>query len=98
MKKEWYLLVKLALRGQVPDVPFARACVLYERHCGTRRPDRDNLVSGFKWIQDGLVLAGLLEDDREENIYAYHGWHPASKKDKRVTVSIVPILTPTDPP
>lgn len=31
-------------------------------------PDPDGLVSGFKHVIDGLVLAGVMENDKMENI------------------------------
>jgi Holliday junction resolvase RusA-like endonuclease len=99
MKKNWYSWVHIAIGQQAPPEPFERACVRYVRYCGVRRPDRDNLVSGFKWIQDGLVKSGLLQDDKEENIVAYHEWFPAKKADKRILVEFMPILHhPDDSP
>jgi hypothetical protein len=91
-KKKWYGWVHIAIGRQAPPEPFERIAVAYVRHCGRTRPDRDNLVSGFKWIQDALVLSGLVVDDKEENIESHYDWVPASKAEKMVSVNIVPIM------
>jgi Holliday junction resolvase RusA-like endonuclease len=91
-KKQWYGWVHIALGRQRPKEPFDRICVEYVRHCGYTRPDRDNLQSGFKWIQDALVLSGVVRDDTEDCIEAYHDWKKSSKKDKKITVRIVPVI------
>lgn len=92
-KAQWYSWVHIALGRQAPAEPFDRACVRFTRHCGTRRPDRDNLISGSKWIQDALVNEGVLLDDQEENLEAHHEWHAATKKAKRIHVQVVPIYS-----
>lgn len=91
LKKKWYAWVHLALGQQVPPEPFRRACVRYVRYCGVRRPDRDNLVSGFKWIQDALVRSGVFVDDTEETLITMHEWFPASPLEKRVVIEILPV-------
>lgn len=88
----WYGLTLAAVRKQRPLVPFERALVVYTRHCGHKRPDRDNLVSSFKWIQDALVYAGVLAGDEDHQVDAVHDWQPASPKEKRVAVVIMPIF------
>ena len=93
MKKDWERWVHLAVMAQRPSVPFRRAAILYMRCCGTREPDYDNLVSGWKWIQDQIVRSGILAEDRRGNIEAHYDWVPASVKGKRIQVRIQPILT-----
>lgn len=90
--KKWYDWVHLALGRQIPAVPYPRAFIRYERHCGQQRPDQDNLVSGFKWVQDGLVLSGVIEEDREHNIETLHYWFPSSPKEKHIRVTLIQIL------
>lgn len=51
----------------LPWEPLARATLGVTWRCKTkRRRDYDNLVSGIKPLLDGLVLAGVLEDDSTE--------------------------------
>jgi len=100
LKKKWYIWVGIALIGQIPKRPHSRARVIYTRYCGYIRPDGDGLVSSFKWVQDGIVLAGVLANDRTDNIHAEYRWFPASAKDKKITVEIIPVdhrLHPSDP-
>jgi hypothetical protein len=92
-KSKWYEWTAMAVAAQVPPEPFERACVRYSRYCGFREPDYDNLVSGFKWIQDGLVRAGVLRGDEVRHLETHYEWHPASPKEKRVHIQIVPVLS-----
>lgn len=58
------------------------------RHSQTE-PDFDGLVSSFKPIIDGLVISGVLENDRSANIGQpdYH-WEYAPPKAGKITVRI----------
>lgn len=92
--KKWKHWVWRATIGKKPSEPLLVAAVTYERFCGYQEPDYDNLVSGFKWVQDGLVEAGILTDDRRGNIESEYVWHKAAPKDKRIRVTIDPIIDP----
>ena len=51
--------------------PIQRATVQVLWRCKTRRRrDFDNLISGLKPLLDGLVAAGVLEDDSTEIVTA----------------------------
>lgn len=70
IKKErdnWKSLVVEAASGKKPPEPLKKARLTLIRHSSVS-PDPDGLVSGFKAIIDGLVEAGVLENDRFENI------------------------------
>lgn len=65
-KKRWADLIRLACRPKPPD-PLKRCRVhLHYMFPDKRRRDPDN-YSG-KFILDGLVKAGILEDDNFTNI------------------------------
>lgn len=64
---DWKMRVILYAKSARPKVPLARAKLTLTR-CSSTSPDSDGLVSGFKRVIDGLVLAGVLENDRYENI------------------------------
>ena len=92
LAKQWKKHVYEATLGRAPATPYKRAIVRYVRHCGYKRPDHDNLVSGFKWVQDGLVEAKIISDDTMENIETYHEWRKARPSEKRIEVEIVEIV------
>lgn len=64
---KWKAHVALVVRGKRPLKPLKRAKLTLTR-CSSVSPDSDGLVSGFKHVIDGLVIAGVLENDRYENI------------------------------
>jgi hypothetical protein len=58
---------KLLLLHLIPRDPLKKAkLILTRKSSGTI--DYDGLVSSFKWVIDGLVVAGVLMDDTEEII------------------------------
>lgn len=61
-KKEWLDMLLWLCKGKVPQKPFERAVVTITYFFPTRgRRDPDN-YSG-KFILDGLVQAGIIQDD-----------------------------------
>lgn len=65
--KRWKMVVYMAVRTKCPDTPLKRAQLTLIR-CSSKDSDFDGLVSSFKHVIDGLVEAGVLENDRHENI------------------------------
>lgn len=65
--KTWKLAVLFAVTGKRPVAPLKRAVLTLTR-CSAVAPDSDGLVSSFKHVLDGLVDAGVLENDRMANI------------------------------
>lgn len=57
----------VTLNGYAPETPFKRAKLTLTRH-SSQEPDFDGLVSGFKHVIDGLIEAGVIENDKRENI------------------------------
>ena len=86
--RKWYNWVRIALAGSIPKTPYNRARIRYERHHGFVEPDQDNLVSGFKWIQDGIVMAGVVSNDTQSIIMTEHHWFPSSPKKSHVVIEI----------
>jgi hypothetical protein len=64
---KWKNMVDLACMGKRPQKPLKTARIAYIRHSSVE-PDFDGLVSTFKHIQDGLILAGIIENDKPSNI------------------------------
>lgn len=88
---EWKRRVILIMKPCLPNAPLKRAKLTLTR-CSSVSPDYDGLVSGFKHVIDGLVIAGVLENDKYENIgvptYLYRKV-PAGKGMIRVVVEKV---------
>jgi hypothetical protein len=87
----WKREVGLSARGRFAGQAMRRAKLTLTRF-SSRAPDSDGLVSGFKHVIDGLVLAGVLENDKYENIgmpdYRWQKW-PRGKGKIRVIVEEV---------
>ena len=68
----WRRAVAFGATGRTPPKPLRRARVVFKRF-GERELDFTNLVDSFKALEDGLVGAGILADDKPAN---YVGGHP----------------------
>lgn len=91
--EDWKMRVILYAKSARPKVPLARAKLTLTR-CSSSSPDSDGLVSGFKHVIDGLVIAGVLENDKFVNIgMPTYLWRkvPAGKGMIRVVVEEVTI-------
>jgi hypothetical protein len=65
--KKWKREVWGRVWHKKPEHPLYNAKLTLTRHSSVR-PDYDGLVSSFKSVIDGLVEAGVLINDRYENI------------------------------
>lgn len=65
--QKWKDLVKIYTNGKLPKKPLDKALIKFTR-VSSACPDSDGLVSGFKHVQDGLINAGVIVNDRYENI------------------------------
>jgi Holliday junction resolvase RusA-like endonuclease len=62
-KRKWEWLVQFEVKAQ-KITPMQRVKMVYEFHFkDNRRRDADNYSTACKFIQDGLVKAGILQDD-----------------------------------
>lgn len=61
-KDHWEWLVRLAIKNDRPQKPFEKAEVIITYFFGNRRRHDSDNYSG-KFINDGLVKAGVLKDD-----------------------------------
>ena len=66
-RREWRSLVSLIVATKRPDKPLNKAKLTLIRFSNTA-PDPDNLAASFKHVIDGLVDAGVLVNDKYENI------------------------------
>lgn len=89
INNDWYARVYFAVKHQRPPFPCHTARVKIVRFSSTE-PDFDGLVSAGKPLLDGLVRAGVLEDDRTSVIgQPTYLWEQAAPKQGRVLVSVV---------
>lgn len=86
---EWKLLVCAAVGNKKPKEPLEVARVIYTRYSSVAL-DFDNLVNSYKAVQDGLVAAGVLKDDRVKNIgHPEYAWKKVSRKESHITVEVL---------
>jgi hypothetical protein len=88
MINEMKSLVALAVGNRKPATPLEIADLIYVRH-SAKCLDFDNLVNSFKAVQDGLVAAGVLKDDKVKNVgYPRYYWQKVPQKDGHITIEV----------
>lgn len=88
--KRWKNLVVLVCeKNELDNLQLNTAVLTFTRH-SSRECDFDNLVSSFKPVQDGLVFAGVIADDRPINIgQPKYEWKFRPRKDgEMITIKI----------
>jgi len=88
LRIDWEFRVDLACRGRKPETPLPKAQVKILRF-SSREPDFENLAQGGKFLLDGLVKCGVLEDDRPSVIgQPIYKWIKASPKQGKVRIEV----------
>lgn len=73
--------------------PFSMAKVTLTR-LSSKEPDADNLMSSWKHCIDGLVLAGVIVNDKPSVIGTpVSRWEFAKRKDARVRIRVEEVLS-----
>jgi len=65
--KKWKNAILKALGNRIPEKPLEKVKLRYTR-ASSNVMDWDNVAISFKAIQDGLVEAGVMVDDKVKNI------------------------------
>jgi hypothetical protein len=65
--RQWKALVIFAVGRRIPARPLKRAKLTLTR-VSSGTIDADGMVSSFKHVIDGLIAAGVIENDRMSNI------------------------------
>ena len=65
-----------------------RADFTFKWYCKDRRKDKDNIISGMKFIFDGLVNAGVIENDGWNQVGDINNTFEVDKDNPRVEVII----------
>lgn len=91
LKKEsdaWKQRVVVTVAARLPARPLKKAELTLTRFSSSE-PDADGLVSGFKHIIDGLVIAKVLENDKWKNIgMPNYRWEYAGRGYGKIRVQI----------
>lgn len=82
----WHEMVWMVRK--IPPAPLLRAKLTLTRFSSSE-PDFDGLVSSFKPVIDGLVVAGVLVNDKMSNIgQSVYQWEKCKRKEGRIHVLI----------
>lgn len=74
MKEEWTALVVERIQ-KTGIKPVGKVVILCEWREKNKKRDPDNVVCGAKFVLDGLVKAGILENDGWEQVVGFsHRW------------------------
>lgn len=88
----WKSQVWVASLGKRPPKPLKMASLRFVRFSSVE-PDPDGLVSSMKHLSDGLVAAGIIEDDKYSNIgMPHYEWVKVPKNQGRVVIEVTASL------
>lgn len=60
-------------------------------YCKDKRKDKDNIMAGTKFILDGLVMAGIIQNDGWAHVGQIKHTFDVDKQDPRVEVKITEV-------
>ncbi len=90
--KKWRQAVVFSAKSKRPSKPLARAKVTFVRVSSTSI-DSDNLAGSFKHVQDGLIDAGIIENDKYANIgMPEYIWVKGRPKEGLIRVTVTEII------
>jgi hypothetical protein len=78
-----------AKAAKIPAVKRYPVRIVYHWYCADQRKDVDNVAFAKKFINDGLVLAGILENDSRKYIAGFSDEFFIDKHNPRVEIKIV---------
>ncbi|MCF6461473.1 RusA family crossover junction endodeoxyribonuclease [Clostridium sp. Cult3] len=85
MKKEYTEMVAWLAKGKGP---FEKIDLDITWICKDKRKDKDNIATGIKFILDGLVMAGTIENDGWKQVNSFRHNFKVDKHNPRVEVKI----------
>ncbi len=88
LKHEHTIRVMAACRG---IRPFDKINVDIEWVCKNKRKDKDNIMAGTKFIMDGLVVSGIIENDGWGEIGDITHSFYVDKENPRVIVELTEV-------
>lgn len=91
-RKKWRKASYSAAIDHKPKKPLDKCILTCTRHSSSE-PDFDNLAISFKSIIDGLVDAGIMEDDKSSCVVRReYKWEKAKAGKGFVTIKVEEIL------
>ena len=88
LKKQYTQIVVCETKAQrVPKM--GRIDAVFTWYCKDKRQDKDNIMTGQKFIFDGLVKAGVLENDGWKHIGDITHRFEVDKEHPRVEVELI---------
>lgn len=85
MKKEYTDLVTWIAKGKGK---FNKIDLDITWHCKDKRKDKDNIAAGLKFILDGLVEVGLIDNDGWKQVNDFTHRFRVDKLNPRIEVAI----------
>lgn len=85
MKKQYTELVAWSAKG-LPRIERANFTITW--FCSNQRVDKDNVTAGQKFVFDGLVIAGVLDNDGWKQIGDVTHRFEIDRKNPRIEVEI----------
>ena len=73
--------------GNKPAEPLQRSAIHLIRYSSVE-PDPDNLAASFKPVIDGLREAGVIVNDRSENVELRFSWRKAPQNMGMIRVEV----------
>jgi len=88
MKWDYTMLVKMCARGLNP---VEQADFIITWYCPDRRRDKDNIMSGTKFVLDGLKEAGIIQNDGWRHVRDITHKFEIDKHNPRIEVEIIEV-------
>lgn len=92
-KAEWTWSVCMQVKQQKPPKAPTPARISFQWFVPNKRKDPDNIAFAKKYILDGLVSAGVLENDSHKQIHGFSDSFCVDKENPRVEINIAPLDT-----
>lgn len=88
MKKEYTEMVAWLAKGKGQ---FERIDLNITWYCKNKKKDKDNIAAGIKFILDGLVMAGAIENDGWKQVNDFKHSFKVDKDNPRIEVKIMEV-------
>lgn len=86
-KKDYTEQIAWLAKSQIKN-KYKKINVEIEWICKNKRRDKDNIIAGTKFILDGLVLAGVIENDGWKQIGDINHKFDVDRDNPRIVVKI----------
>ena len=91
LKQQFNTLIVYQCKKQLNRLKFERISLGITWYCKNKKQDKDNIATGLKFILDGLVNAGIIENDGWKQIDGFSHKFEVDKLNPRVEIKITEI-------